>query len=103
MKIWRAVIIAVLLLAIPMISSCDVLGIGGKSQKEKYYEQQIQLMQQQQEAAAKAQQEYYDTLQKALQDYMNQYAQYNDAQRQAEIQAIQQAAAQQAKEEIPYN
>jgi hypothetical protein len=102
MKIWQNIIIILLIASLPLLASCDILGIGSKSKEAKYYEQQIQIMQQQQEASAKAQQEYYDALQKSLQDYMNQYSAYSQSQKEAEIKAIQDAAAAQATE-IPYN
>jgi hypothetical protein len=103
MKIWQILTIILLVISLPILSSCELLGIGGKSKEQKYYEQQLEIMRQQEEANQQAQQQYYEQLQQSLQDYLNQYSAYQDAQKQAEIQAIEQAAANQAKEEIPYN
>ena len=102
MKLWQAVMMVVLLVSLPVLSSCDLLGIGGKSKEQKYLEQQLELMQAQQEAAQKAQDEYYQNLQKALNDYLQKYAEYQQSQAQQQIQAIQQAA-QDKQPEIPYN
>jgi hypothetical protein len=102
MKILQTVVFALLLVSLPLLSSCDVLGIGGKSKERIYYEQQMQLIQMQQEAAQKAQEEYSQQLQQALNDYLKQYNDYMQAQQQAQIQALEQAAA--TKEpDIPYN
>lgn len=103
MKKWQATIICLLLIALPLLSSCDMLGIGGKSKDQLYYEQQLEIMNQQQQANAEAQQRYNEELQKALQDYLNQYAAYSQAQKDAEIKAIQDAANAAKQAEIPYN
>jgi lipopolysaccharide export LptBFGC system permease protein LptF len=102
MKVWQTVMIVVLLVSLLVFSSCDLLGIGGKSKEQKYLEQQLELMQQQQAAAQKAQDDYYQALQKALNDYLKQYNDYQQAQQQQQIQAIQQAA-QDKQPDIPYN
>jgi ABC-type sugar transport system substrate-binding protein len=103
MKIWQVITAILLLVSLPALSSCDLLGIGGKSKEQKYLEQQLDLMKQQQAAAQKAQEEYYQALQKGLEDYAKQLQEYQNAQMQQQIQAIQQAAEEKAKEEIPYN
>jgi uncharacterized membrane protein YgcG len=102
MKLWQVLMIVILLVSLPVLTSCDLLGIGGKSKEEKYLEQQLQIMQQQQAAAQKAQEDYYQALQKALNDYLKQYNDYTQAQQQQQIQAIEQAA-QNKPEEIPFN
>ena len=89
-----------LLVSLPILSSCELLGLGGgKSKEQQYYEQQLQLMQQQQEANQKAQQAYYEALQKGLNDYLKQYSEYE----QAQIQAAQNAANANPPTTIPYN
>ena len=105
MKLWQVVMILVLLVSLPVLSSCDLLGIGGKSKEQKYLEQQLELMQQQQAAAQKAQEEYYQNLQKALNDYLKQYNEFMQTQQQQQLQqAIEQAAATKEKEpDIPFN
>jgi type III secretory pathway component EscR len=103
MKLWQVVMIGILLVSLPVLSSCDLLGIGGKSKEQQNYEQQLQLMQAQQAAAQKAQDDYYQALQKALNDYLKQYNDYTQAQQQQEIQQIQQQAAQDKQPDIPYN
>jgi hypothetical protein len=103
MKTWQATIICLLLVSLPLLASCDVLGIGGKSKEQQYYEQQLQQMQLQAAAEQAAQQQYYEQLQKALQEYLNQYASYTQAQKEAEIKAVQDAANAAKQAEIPYN
>ncbi len=102
MKKWQFIFLAILLVCLPVFSSCELLGIGGKSKEQQYLEQQLQLMQQQQAAAQKAQDDYYQALQQGLTDYANQLAQYQQAQLQQQMQALQQAQ-EQATPTIPYN
>jgi len=90
MKKWQFLFLAILLVCLPVFSSCELLGIGGKSKEQQSLEQQLQVMQQQQAANQKAQDDYTQALQKALTDYANQLAQYQQAQLQEQIQAIQQ-------------
>jgi hypothetical protein len=101
MKKWQFLSLALLLVCLPVLSSCQLLGIGGKSKDQVYLEQQLELMRQQQAAAQKAQEDYYQAIQKGLQDYANQLQQYQQAQLQQQLQALQQQ--QQQATEIPYN
>ncbi len=106
MKLWQVLILIGVLITPLALSSCDLLGIGGKSKEREYYEQQLEIIRQQQEANQKAQEEYNEAVRKALEDYMNQYNEYQQAQIQQQIQAIEQQAAQEKekeKEDIPYN
>jgi hypothetical protein len=103
MKIWQVGVIVLLLVSLPLISSCQLLGIGGKSKEQSNYELQMELMQKNQEAAQKAQDEYYQQLQQALNDYLKQYNDYTQGQVQVQAQAIQDAANAAKQEEIPYN
>jgi type III secretory pathway component EscR len=104
MKIWQVVMILALLVSLPVLSSCDLLGIGGKSKEQKYLEQQLELMQQQQEAAQKAQEEYYQNLQKALNDYLKQYNEWMQTQQEQQLQqAIEQATPKEKEPDIPFN
>jgi hypothetical protein len=106
MKLWYAIILAILLIAPLVLSSCDLLGIGGKSTEEQNYELQMKALQMQQEANQKAQDAYYQNLQQGLNDYYQQYNQYQQAQQQQQIQQIEQALKEQQAQEqanIPYN
>lgn len=107
MKLWKVLVLMSVLITPLFISSCDLLGIGGKTKEQEYYEQQIEIIKQQQEANQKAQEEYNENLRKALEDYMKQYQAYQDAQmqqqQQAMEQAIQQQQSQKEQENIPYN
>ena len=105
MKKWQTISLILIMVSLPVLSSCELLGIGGKSKEQKYLEQQLQLMQQQQEAAQKAQEEYYQALQKGLDDYAKQLAAYQQSQMEQQIQAIQQqqATQQQTDQGITYN
>jgi membrane protein involved in colicin uptake len=103
MKIWKVLVLISVLITPLFLSSCDLLGIGGKSKEQKYYEQQLELIQKQQEANQKAQEEYNENLRKALEEYLNTYNQYQQEQLQQQIQAIEQAAKAKEQEDIPYN
>ena len=50
MKIWQVLVLVVLLVSLPVLSACDLLGLGGESEEEKYYRQQLEAYRQQQEA-----------------------------------------------------
>jgi hypothetical protein len=95
-------IAVVLMASLPFFTSCDLLGIGGRSKEQKYLEQQLEMMQAQQAAAQKAQDEYYAALQKALNDYLKQYNEFTQAQQQQQLQQVQQAT-QEKPPDIPFN
>jgi hypothetical protein len=103
MKIWQSVVIVLLLVSLPLFSSCQLLGIGGKSKEQLYYEQQLQLLQAQQEAAQKANDEYYQQLQDSLNQYLQQYNAYQQAQQQQQMQAVIDQATAAQETPIPYN
>ena len=44
MKLWRGILLVVLLAAVPALSACELLGMGGSQQEQEqdYYEQQIE-------------------------------------------------------------
>jgi hypothetical protein len=103
MKIWQVIIALIILASLPVLTSCEMLGIGGKSKQQKAYETQLKMMQEQQAASQKAQDEYIKSLQQSLQKYMDEYNSYMNSQQQAQIQALEQQQQQQAQEQIPYN
>ena len=76
MKVWKSLAFISLLIFPLVLSSCDLLGIGGKSKEEEYYERQLEIIRQQQEASQKAQEEYNEQVRKALEEYSKQYAEY---------------------------
>ena len=93
MKTWHAVVLAVLIISLPLLSGCDILGIGNKAQKEQnYYQQQLKTYQQVQEANRKAQEAYNEALKKGLEEYLKSYQEYQQSVQQQQIQQIEEAA-----------
>jgi len=89
MKIRRAVLLSILLLAIPALSACDLLGMGNSKEQERdYYEQQIEAYKKIQEASQKQNEEYNQRLQKGLQDYTKAFAEWQYQQQQLQLQQL---------------
>jgi hypothetical protein len=86
MKLWSVLLLAVLLVAATVLTSCDWLGIG-KSKEQKEYEQQVEAYQKQQEAYEKQMEEYYESIQKSLNEYNEAYQKWQEQQLQQEVQA----------------
>ena len=95
MKKWHAILLVVLLASLPVFSACDLLGLGGKSSEQDYYDKQIKAYQQVQEANRKAQEAYNEQLQKGLQEWANAYGAWSANQTQEQVQA---AAANKARQ-----
>jgi hypothetical protein len=91
MKRWQGILLALVIVTLPVLSACDMLGIG-KSKEEKAYEQQMKAIQAQQEADYKAREEYNKQLEESLNKYLQEYQQYQQ----------QQQAQQLQQEGIPY-
>jgi Flp pilus assembly protein TadB len=85
MKKWQAILLAALVAIVPLLTSCDMLGLG-KSKQEKEYEQRIKAIQEQQEANQKAQEEYNKQLQESLNKYLQEYQQYQEQQQMQQLQ-----------------
>jgi hypothetical protein len=102
MKKQHFIILAVLMIVLPIFSSCELLGLSNNSKQQENYRYQLEALQKQQEANAKAQQEYYENLAKGLNEYMQAQAEYNQ---QLQIQAAQEAerARQEQESNITYN
>jgi len=86
MKMWPVLLLIALLVAATAFTSCDYLGIGGKSKEQKLYEQQVEAYRQQQEAYQKQQEEYYENLQKALNEYNKEYQEWQQSELQQTMQ-----------------
>jgi uncharacterized membrane-anchored protein YhcB (DUF1043 family) len=86
MKIWLALILVAVLVSTTCLASCDWLGIG-KSKEQKRYEQEVEAYRQQQEAYQKYMEEYYENLEKALNEYNQQYQEWQESQLQQVAQA----------------
>jgi hypothetical protein len=95
MKKWHAILLVVLLASLPVFSACDLLGLGGKSSEQEYYDKQIKAYQQVQEANQKATEAYNEQLQKGLQEWANAYGEWSANQTQEQVQA---AAANKARQ-----
>jgi len=77
MRLISALLLAVMLISIPLLSACDLLGIKSKQEKEQeYFEQQLEYYNKVQEANQKAQEEYNRQVQESLQQYLDEYSEY---------------------------
>jgi ribulose kinase len=95
MKTWQAAVLVILVVTLPVLSACDLLGIGGKkASDQELYEQWVKAIQEQQEADRKAQEEYYRQIQEALNNYSQQYSEYQQQELQRQLEAAR--AAQEA-------
>jgi len=92
MKIWQAILLAILLVTMPVFSACDLLGIGGSKQEQEYYRQQLEAFKKVQEANRKQQEEYNQRLQQGLEEYFKEYQKYQQQAQQQQLQQIQETA-----------
>jgi DNA phosphorothioation-dependent restriction protein DptG len=91
------ILLAILVASLPVLSACDLLGMGNSQDKDRqYYEQQIKAYQQAQEADQKNREAYNEALKKGLEDYYKTYNEWSANLTQQEIQAAE--AAQKAKQ-----
>ena len=84
MKMRQALLVAILLISIPALVSCDLFGPS----KEEIRQQQIKAYQQQLEAYQKAQDEYYKNLEKSLNEYYKSYTESQQNELQQKIQQV---------------
>ena len=88
MKIWQMIILVVLLVSLPVLSACDLLGLGGNDEDE-LYRQQLEAYRKQQEAYQKQQEEYYKNLEEGLNKYLEEYQKYQDKVTEQQLQKAQ--------------
>jgi apolipoprotein N-acyltransferase len=77
MKLWQGIVLAILVASISVLTACNALGIG-KSNEQEAYEQRVKAYQQAIDANNKAQEEYYQSLQKGLEEYLKAYGDYQN-------------------------
>jgi hypothetical protein len=86
MKKWQGILLALLIVTVPVLSACDMLGLDSKSKKQKAYEEQMKAIQMQQEINQKAQEEFNKALQDGLNKYYQEYQQYQQNQQMQQMQ-----------------
>lgn len=96
MKRWHAILLAIMLASLPVLSACDLLGLNKKEKEREYYEQQLEAVKKVQEANQAAQEAYYESLREGLEDYLEQWAKYQKQVQQQQIAEIE--AAEKAKQ-----
>lgn len=79
-------LLAVILVVLPALSSCDFNLFGGKSREQQEYERQVEIWKAQQEADQKAQEQYYQAQIEAYQKYLEEYAEWEAQQKLLEAQ-----------------
>jgi ABC-type transport system involved in cytochrome bd biosynthesis fused ATPase/permease subunit len=92
MKIWHPILLSMLLVAMPVLSACDLLGIGNsrEKQQQEYYRQQLEAIQKVQEANQKAQEEYNRQVQQGLKEWEEAYRIWLKQQQEQQIKQLQQ-------------
>ena len=87
MKIWQAILLAVLLVTMPVLSSCDLLGIGNSRQRQQadYYKRQLEAIQKVQEANRQQQEAYNKQLQQGLNEWSEVYSEWQQQQQQQQL------------------
>jgi len=92
MKIWHAILLSMLLVALPVLSACDFLGIGNsrEKQQQEYYRQQLEAIQKVQEANQKAQEDYNRQVQQGLKEWEEAYRAWLKQQQEQQLNKLQQ-------------
>lgn len=95
MKIRRAMLVAILLVTMPVLSACDLFGNGDSNKDEatEYYEQQLEAYIEAQEEAYRAaqeayrqaQEEYYELIRQGLEEWLEAYQEWWDWQIQQQL------------------
>jgi hypothetical protein len=84
MKMRHALLLAVLLVSLPTLVSCNLFGPS----EEELRQQQIEVYQKQMEAYQKAQDEYYQSIEKSLNDYNKAYSEWQQNELQQKLQQV---------------
>ena len=82
MKIWQATLLTISLVILPVLSACDLLGLGNSQQKqqEEYYRQQIEAYNKAQEINRQQTEAYNKALQQGLEDWAKEYNEWQQQQ-----------------------
>jgi ABC-type transport system involved in cytochrome bd biosynthesis fused ATPase/permease subunit len=88
MTIWRAVLLAILLVTVPFLSACDLIGLGNSraEQEREYYEQQLEAIKKAQEIHRQQQEDYNRRVQEGLNKWAEAYGEWQEKQQQQQIQ-----------------
>ncbi len=87
MKLWQGILLAMLLLLVPSLSACDMLGLGNskQQQQDEYYRQQMEAIQKVQEANRQQQDVYNQQLQQGLNEWAKAHAEWQKQQLQQQL------------------
>jgi len=90
MKIWQAILLAILLAATPVLSACDLLGLGNSQQEreQEYYQQQLEAYQKVQEANRKQQEAYNEQLRQGLEEYYKAWQEHQFQQQMKQLEQL---------------
>ena len=84
MKLQQGILLAVLLAVMPVISACDLSGLGNEKQRQQqaYYEEQLKAYQKQQEIQRQQQEAYNEDVTKAWEQWAKEYKLWYEQQQQ---------------------
>ena len=93
MKLWQGILLAVILAAVPLLSACEQLGLGGPSEYERqraYYEQQVEAYKKVQESNRQQQEAYNQQVAEGLQQWSEAYGIWQEQQKKLQQQQLEQ-------------
>jgi hypothetical protein len=92
MKLWQGIAVAVLLVLLPVLSACDLLGVGdSQAEKERaHYEKVLKAYNEQQEAYRKQQEAYNEQLEQGLNEWSKAYGIWAKQRQQQQIKSAEQ-------------
>ena len=88
MKIWRAILLAILLVTMPVLSACDLFGNSRAEQEREHYQRQIEAIQKAQEIHRQQQEEYNKRLQEGLEKWSEAYGEWQEKVREQQMQQL---------------
>lgn len=88
MKIWRVILLAMLLVTMFVLSACGMLGSSQKQQEEDYYRRQIEAIQKAQETTRQQTEAYNQQLQQGLNEWAKAYSDWQKQQQQRQLEQV---------------
>ena len=88
MKIWQAILLVMLLVTMPILSACELLGLGSSQREQEYYRQQLEAYKKIQEANQQRQEAYNQQVQQALEEYSKAYKAWQEQQLQKQLEQV---------------
>ena len=87
MKLWRGGLLVIFLVAVPILSACESLGMGSSQQEQEraYYEEQLKAYQKQQEYYRQQQEVYNQQVAEGLKQWSEAYRVWLEKQQEQQL------------------